>query len=898
MLYQTKIVDIELSQPLEAIADLDGYRQMQGLLRWQGQLLGCVYLPVSHGECSLGDLVQAIVSDYSAAIAAALIRQRLATASPGSWEMASLLQDGQVVAETSSSPPLPTVTVVLCPRLEDAPHLAGCLASLHQGSVLPFQVIVAVPSLADPWQSIQVTYPDIQWLVTPEPHRSAQRNLALAAAQGEVVAFLDASCQADPQWLAAIAATFAHNPEIAMVTGAVIPAALKTDVDAWFEQGYSPWRGCDRSWHQHSPSGPVAWTQLGTMQIGSGMNMAMRRSLTAELDPFDIILDRLESTWEGADLDWFNRVLLSGRSILYEPTALVRYPAPSTRAAARARVAHIILGLYAYIMTSWQKYPALRWQWATLGAWKLARLAMALVRPYQVPRRFILSELMAVGRSWFAYSWARRQTASTAASHPAPVGPLVDPAHLPQRLMAVRTVELHQPMADLTDVTDYRQVRVVVTADGRPIGHVDIDNAGHPVSQARLHHAIATTLTTDILALAHQGDTGMAWSALQTALRDWLLPAIPTPAPAPVLADLARDVSVSIVITTCDRPEDLDPCLRHLLAQDTQRSVEIIVADNRPASGMTPPVVARFPQVKLVQEPRPGGSYGRNAAIAASTGEIVVTVDDDVTVPPDWLEKLIAPMARPEVMVVTGNLLPKELDTPAQYLFETLKGGLGAGFQRFEVDGQWLASFQRQSPPVWDLGVSANAAFRASIFAHPAIGLMDEVLGPGTPTVGGEENHLIYKVLKAGYTLVYEPDAYAWHRHRRDMAAFYRQVAGHMKGGTAYHLVLWLREQDLRGRRQLVIELPRYYTRRLYERLRGWHHTPWRLLGCEIWGYVAGFWGYWQSCQRVQKQGRSAPYVPVAERSPVVRPSPSPVSPSVVGALDGPPATPVGGCES
>ncbi|NJL21179.1 MAG: glycosyltransferase family 2 protein [Leptolyngbyaceae cyanobacterium SM1_3_5] len=51
----------------------------------------------------------------------------------------------------------------------------------------------------------------------------------------------------------------------------------------------------------------------------------------------------------------------------------------------------------------------------------------------------------------------------------------------------------------------------------------------------------------------------------------------------------------------------------------------------------------------MVQEARPGGSYGRNAAIAATTSEIIVTIDDDITVPPDWLEKLIAPMGRAEV---------------------------------------------------------------------------------------------------------------------------------------------------------------------------------------------------------------------------------------------------------
>ena len=106
--------------------------------------------------------------------------------------------------------------------------------------------------------------------------------------------------------------------------------------------------------------------------------------------------------------------------------------------------------------------------------------------------------------------------------------------------------------------------------------------------------------------------------------------------------------------------------------------VEIVVVDNNPASGLTTPVVAEFPGIVLVNEPRRGLAYARNAGFAACTGEIAVATDDDVTVPPDWLEKLIAPFARPDVMVVTGNVLPIELETAAQQLFEAY-GGLGRG---------------------------------------------------------------------------------------------------------------------------------------------------------------------------------------------------------------------------
>jgi len=249
-----------------------------------------------------------------------------------------------------------------------------------------------------------------------------------------------------------------------------------------------------------------------------------------------------------------------------------------------------------------------------------------------------------------------------------------------------------------------------------------------------------------------------------------------------------------VVVATLDRPEDLRECLRCLVTQASARPVEIIVVDNNPGSKLTPPVVAEFPGVVLVEERRRGLAYARNRGVVASRGEIVVATDDDVTMPPGWLGRLVAPFAQPDVMVVTGNIVPRELATTAQRLFEAY-GGLGRGSDRRVVDKDW---FNRSvtAVPTWTLGATANAAFRSSIFHHPQIGLMDEALGPGMPSGVGEDTYLFYRVLKAGYTIVYEPAACVWHKHRRDLPELRRQIFNYSKGHVAYHLTTILRDRD------------------------------------------------------------------------------------------------------
>ena len=321
-------------------------------------------------------------------------------------------------------------------------------------------------------------------------------------------------------------------------------------------------------------------------------------------------------------------------------------------------------------------------------------------------------------------------------------------------------------------------------------------------------------------------------------------------------SSLPANESVSIVVATLDRPDDLRECLWRLRLQDVRRPTEIIVVDNHPASGLTPPVMSEFPGMKLVTECRQGLAYARNRGFLASQGEIVVATDDDVIAPPDWLEKLLAPFVGPEVMVVTGNILPWKLETSAQRLFEAY-GGLGRGLKRWVADGKWFRQY-RTAPPTWSLGATANAAFRATIFRHPQIELMDEALGPGMPSGVGEDTYLFYKVLKAGYAIVYEPAACVRHKHRHDLHALRRQIFGYSKGHVAYHLTTLFRDGDWRALINLAALLPAHHLRRTLRRIVGRSSYPLSMIPVEIAGNLVGPWALCKSRLRVRREGKSS----------------------------------------
>jgi hypothetical protein len=219
------------------------------------------------------------------------------------------------------------------------------------------------------------------------------------------------------------------------------------------------------------------------------------------------------------------------------------------------------------------------------------------------------------------------------------------------------------------------------------------------------------------------------------------------------------------------------------------------------------------------------------------------------------VEALVAPFIDSEVMVVTGNVIAADLSGESQRLFEAY-GGLGRGTEPLRVDNDWFWAF-RQAVPTWLLGATANAAFRATIFSHPAIGLLDEALGAGTPTGCSEDTYLFYKVLRAGYTIEYEPSAYVWHHHRADLRALRRQIYSYAKGHVAYQLTTLFRDRDLRALARLLWGLPAVYASRVCDRVRGASAYPLDLIATELLGTLVGPFALWRSRRRVKRLGKS-----------------------------------------
>ncbi|MGH2521106.1 MAG: glycosyltransferase [Anaerolineales bacterium] len=296
---------------------------------------------------------------------------------------------------------------------------------------------------------------------------------------------------------------------------------------------------------------------------------------------------------------------------------------------------------------------------------------------------------------------------------------------------------------------------------------------------------------------------------------------------------------ISVVVCTRDRAQLLRACLAALARLDYP-AYEVIVVDNASRDDSTARAVAATP-FRYVREEHPGLDWARNRGAAEARYDIVAYVDDDAQADPGWLGGLAGAFAGPNVAAATGLVLPLELETRAQQLFEEYSGmGKGAQprlFQRDSMRPRELAAAHR-------VGVGANMAFRRNVF--DTIGTFDTALDVGTPSGGGGDLDMFHRILVAGLAIRYEPAAVVRHQHRRDMPGLRHQLYNNGRSFGVYLIKVW-RSRSLDRRvvaRYALGWFGGWVLARFIKGLLWLERFPLPLLWAELWGACSAPWAY------------------------------------------------------
>ncbi|MDO8587139.1 MAG: glycosyltransferase [Armatimonadota bacterium] len=407
--------------------------------------------------------------------------------------------------------------------------------------------------------------------------------------------------------------------------------------------------------------------------------------------------------------------------------------------------------------------------------------------------------------------------------------------------MAIKLVdvEITKPLPKISGLERYSRVWVFVNYEGVPIDRARIENSGDEISPERLAMAIADQTGPNLL--RHRlyqrfiGNSADWESGVDNLLSRSEAPERKQPQPF-----------ISVIVCTRDRAGSLGRALDSLTRLDYPE-FEVLIVDNCPSDDSAAEVAERYCFQRVV-EPLPGLDFARGRGIAEAKGEIVAFTDDDATADPGWLRGIANGFADPKVMCVTGLVLPAELETRAQELFEVAYGGFGRGFGRATFDGNGSSKYESYWPSLY--GTGCNMAYRKEVFDK--MGGFDPAFDVGTPTGGGGDMEMFHRLARAGCVIAYRPDAVVRHRHRADERDLRRLLFNYGRSFTAFLTKCMVEEKG--DRFKIAKFLVRWYVRWFVKRalrLSGPKKTdlvmPMKYIAVEAVGSFTGPWAYFKS---------------------------------------------------
>ncbi len=211
----------------------------------------------------------------------------------------------------------------------------------------------------------------------------------------------------------------------------------------------------------------------------------------------------------------------------------------------------------------------------------------------------------------------------------------------------------------------------------------------------------------------------------------------------------AASPPVSLIICSRNRPGLLQDTVESVLkGEEVPAEIVIVDQSERAHPLLSSYTQARHAAIHYLWSSTRGLSRARSIAVDAASHDILVFLDDDMLVAPDWFGSIVRALlaAGPEA-VVTGQVLPTAAELPGGFQLSIkvdpkpalYRGRIG----RDELAGGHMATYR-------------------SVLA--AVGGFDERLGPGSSFPAAEDNDLGFRLLEAGYSIRYVPEAVVYHR--------------------------------------------------------------------------------------------------------------------------------------
>src|ERR1700739_879160 len=129
-------------------------------------------------------------------------------------------------------------------------------------------------------------------------------------------------------------------------------------------------------------------------------------------------------------------------------------------------------------------------------------------------------------------------------------------------------------------------------------------------------------------------------------------------------------MKVSFSVPAYNEEERIARCLesvqKEIARAGMERECEIVVVNNA-STDRTKEIAQRFAGVKVVDEPRKGLTFARQAGFEHSSGELIACIDSDTMLPAGWLDTVISEFnSDSKLVALTGPFIYYDLSSFAR----------------------------------------------------------------------------------------------------------------------------------------------------------------------------------------------------------------------------------------
>lgn len=299
---------------------------------------------------------------------------------------------------------------------------------------------------------------------------------------------------------------------------------------------------------------------------------------------------------------------------------------------------------------------------------------------------------------------------------------------------------------------------------------------------------------------------------------------------------------VSLIIATRNRTSYLKNLLNSLESNGwlSQDSVEVLVVDNAPSDSSTETLCSSYDSLKYLSITESGKTIALNYAVYQSGGELLAFIDDDVIVDnTNWLFKMANHFVnQPNLGYVSGNVKAFQTTTDAQKIWEK-KGGLSKGdVFKLWFNEQLKNDYTLKIWPLTEIFAGANSMIPKNVLLE--IGLFNPIFGPGAALPHGEYLELGYRIIKAGYNVLYDPDAKILHQHPESSWELRKKLFLYGRGDTSLHTYIFVKYFDCRSLWWAAIGHQLRIITRMFNYLMGQYPLPPSYLLFSLLGSILG----------------------------------------------------------